>query len=342
MQRNWKLFTARLILSFSCLLLLFLLSQTVSAQVTVSGTVYDSRNNALAEIDVELLDNLDRTIGRTRTDASGRYEFSGLKDGRYSIRVFAFRYDLQDETHQLDLQTQTIRGTQGPGFYLEDFHLVPKKGGLKDSELSVVFAQNIPKEAQTAYEKAVDDLSKKKMEAGITNLSEAIRIFPDYYLALTRMGQLLFSQKRYLESVRYFLKAADVNPKSATSFYYLGSGLHNSGAQYNKAARTALQQALILAPASVQILYVLGKVERAEGFFTEAETHLLKAKKLSTTKIPEIHKELAQLYGNDLKKYSEAADELELYMKASNLPAEEQKKIKSTIANLRTKAKAGN
>jgi tetratricopeptide (TPR) repeat protein len=86
------------------------------------------------------------------------------------------------------------------------------------------------------------------------------------------------------------------------------------------------------------VLYVLGKVERAEGKYQEAEKHLLQAKKVSKNPIPEIHKELAQLYGNDLKKYKEAADELELYLKASKLEDGEEKKVKKIISDLRGKA----
>ena len=84
---------------------------------------------------------------------------------------------------------------------------------------------------------------------------------------------------------------------------------------------------------------MLGKVERSAGKFTDAEKHLLQAKKLSNSKTPEIHKELSQLYADDLKKYKEAADELELYLKSSKLKDEEERKTKIVISNLREKAK---
>lgn len=69
---------------------------------------------------------------------------------------------------------------------------------------------------------------------------------------------------------------------------------------------------------------------RSRAVFEDAETHLLKAKELSKVAVPEIHKELAQLYANDLKKYKEAADELELYLKATKLDknaAEQMRKV---------------
>ena len=135
------------------------------------------------------------------------------------------------------------------------------------------------------------------------------------------------------------MKAVEVNPRSATSFFYMGYSFYNLGKDYHKAALTSLNQALVLAPASIQVLLVLGKTERSFGKLNEAEKHLLQAKKLSTSKVPEIHKELSQLYANDLKKFKEAADELELYLKATKLKDNEEEEIKTLIGKLREKAK---
>ncbi|NJM53087.1 MAG: hypothetical protein HC846_06650 [Blastocatellia bacterium] len=187
------------------------------------------------------------------------------------------------------------------------------------------------------YEKGVEFLVKKNKKEGIMQLNEAIKIFPNYFLALHRIGRELYLLKNYKDAVPFFFKAAEINPKSANSFYYLGYSLNHLGKEFNKSAMASLNQALILAPASIQVLYALGKVEREEGNFQEAEKRLLQAKKLSKNPIPEIHKELAQLYANDLKKYKEAADELELYLKASRLSDDEEKKTKKIITDLRAK-----
>jgi len=335
-----KSFAGKMLFSISFLFLFFFLASNASAQVTVAGTVFDKQRNPLPQIDVELLNDLYQTIDRTHTDGTGRYQFNGLKDGRYWVKVFAFRYDLLDDTHQVEIQTVTVRGTQGVGFYTEDFYLSPKKGGLRDAELSVIFAQDVPKEAKKAYDKAIDDLSKKHVEEGIQGLKNAINIFPTYYLALYRFGFELYMRQQYIDAVRLFIKAADVNPKSATSFYYLGSALHKAGKEYDKSALTALSEAYVLAPNSSQVLLQLGVVERALGKFADAEKHLLQAEKLSTTKVPEIHKELSQLYANDLKKYDAAANELENYIKASKLSDADEKKMRQVVADLRAKAKA--
>lgn len=346
MKQIKKLFGFSTVLGFSFLFAILFFAPDTRAQIvsgggnsTIQGTVFDKQRNRLSEIDVELLDDYYRTKGRTKTDGAGSYVFNGLPNGRYSIKVYAFRYDLEDQEIALEINTQNIRGGEGAGYFIQDFYLLPKKGGLKESELGVVFAQEIPKDAQSIYDKAIKDLSEKRTDEGVAGLYNAVKAFPDYYAALYRLGIELIGKKQYQEAVPVFLKASQVNQKSATSYYYLGYVLNKLGKDYNKAAHASVNKAAVLAPASPQIFWLLGKIERAMGNFPDAEKHLLQAKKLSSSKNPDVHMELAQLYSNDLKKYKEAADELELYMKSIKLSDEEEKKMKKLIADLREKAK---
>lgn len=311
-------------------------SYSVSAS-SIMGIVYDNNNNPLGDVDVELLSEYYRPIDRARTTENGRYEFGGLSDGRFYVRVLPFRYDLKDETQLVEISTMTaIPGQIGSGIFSADFYLVPRKGSLQDTELGVVFAQEVPKEAQNAYESAVKSLSQKKADEGITGLRSALRLYPDYYMALHRLGKELFIKQQYEEAAPLLIKATEVNPKSATSFYYLGYSLQKLG--YPKAAVVALNEAYLLAPASYQVLYVLGTAEVEEGMLKEAEKHLLEAKKL--TKSPDIHWALAKLYGEKLKRFKEAADELESYLKAGKFNDKHTSEIKKLITNFRERAKS--
>ncbi len=343
MKPSDKPFATKMVISLAFLLLLFL-SQNISAASTIQGYIYDKQRTPLPDIDVELLDDYYRMVKRTRSDSSGKYAFDGLVDGRYTVRVLAFRYDYMDQEIPVEVVTQNFvsaNGTRsgGIGFFPQDFQLLPKKGGLKEAELAVVFAQEVPKEAETAYKKGIDYLSKKKTTEGMSSLMEAIQKYDKYYAAYFRLGQEFYINKKYVEAAQYFLKAVEINPKSATAYYYIGLSLNKLGKDYNKAAMRALNQAASLAPASQVVFYMLGKVEREEGKFTEAETHLLQAKKLSSVKVAEIHNELYHLYDENMKKYDLAADELELFLKATKLSDEDEKKVKQTIASLREKAK---
>lgn len=306
---------------------------------SLQGTVYDKQRNVLPDVDIDLLNDNYQSLRRTKTDGSGRYYFNGLSDGRFTVRAFAFRYDLADQDIAIEIQTFTVRGTEGVSTVVQDFFLIPKKGSLKDSELGVVFAQDVPKEAKTLFDQAMKDIAGKRDVESFQGLKKALEIFPNYYDALHRFGIQLYIRKQYLDSASVFIKAVSINPKSATSFYYLGYDLYNLGDKYNKAARTATREALTLAPASLQVLMLMGKIERRDGNFVEAEKHYLLAKKLSASKVPDIQWELALLYGKDMKKYSEAATELEIYIKLKTGDAVEEQKVKKLIADFRAKSK---
>ncbi len=340
-----KIISRRTIVGSMLFALILVFAHNTFASSTISGIISDKQRNPLVDVDVELLNDFYQQIRRVRSDGSGRYTFEGLNDGRFSVRVLPFRYDLEDQTQSVEISTVAtvdVAGQRKPGssFQVLDFTLLPKKGGLAETELGVVFAQAIPPEAKKLYEKAMLDFNAKRTTEGILGMNKAVELFPDYYLALHRVGKELFIMKKYEEAVPFLFKAAQVNPKSATSFYYLGYSLSFMGKDYYKAAVAALNQSYIMAPASAPVLYILGRVERLMGNFANAEKHLLQAKKVSKVTVPEIHKELAQLYANDMKKYEAAASELEIYLKNSKPDEAESKQMKKIISDLREKAKS--
>ena len=291
------------------------------------------------DVDVELLDDLYRQIDRKRTDGTGRYHFNNLSDGNYTVRVLPFRYDYLDQSQYVEIKSLSIRGTgTGNAFETRDFYLQPKKGSLADTETGVVFAQEVPKDAEKAFEQAVKDFSKRKPEEAITGLRNALTLFPDYFLALQQLGIILTKKGEFSEAAPLLIKAVEINSKSPTTLFYLGYSLHRLN--YNKAAVTALTQAHNLAPASIEVLLTLGTAERVEGKYEDAEKHLLRAKKLTKESIPDIHWELAQLYGLNLKRYKEAVTELEQFLKAGKFDPEMIKTIKKLIIDFEEKAKA--
>ncbi len=325
------------------LLFIFVLgfSAQISPASTIAGFVYGPKQVPLADVDVELLNENYQLRGRARTDGSGRYEFGGLPDGYYSVRAMPFRYGYQDQQVKVEIRTMNVRGSGLGNTYInQDFYLAPKKGGIAEYELGVIFAQDIPGEAREAYRNADKNFVNDRKQEGVEELFKAIKLFPDYYDALYRMGKELYNVGKYDDSWKFLLKATEVNPKSGVAFYYLGESFSKLGKDYNKAAITSLTHASTLIPNMPQVFYTLGKAERAAGKFEAAEEHLLQAKKLAEQPIAEIQKELAQLYGNDLKKYKEAAAELELYLKASKLSKDEEKIIKDKIIDLKAKAKS--
>jgi tetratricopeptide (TPR) repeat protein len=321
---------------FAAFCLVFFTVQTAAGN-TITGYVYDNKNNSLADVDVELMGNVGTFKNHFRTDSIGRYEFSGLGEGYFTVRVMPFRYDFEEQSQTVYLQTISASGRPTSVIESLDFYLSPKKGSLTEYEAKIVFAQDIPSDAKKSYEKATSAIAKKRLNEGIAGLEDAIAKFPAYFQALIDLGKIYYIKGEYPRAVKLFLKAADVNNKSAMSFFFLGDSLRRLG--YNKAAIVALNQAYILSPGSTQVLLSIGTVERIEGKFTEAEKHLKQAKKISKVNNPDIHWQLAKLYGENLKRYNEAADELEGFLK-SRPDAKDAGEIKELIKKLREKGKA--
>lgn len=332
-----------IIINFKVLFLVFFAISSYSLTAnTVTGIIYDNRNNPLVDVDVELLNDLGNSVQHTRTDSGGRYSFTGLADGRFSVRVLPFRYDFEQATREITFSTFSVTGGTGTSTEILDFNLFPRKNSLSYSETKVIFTQEIPENAKNAFNRAENALKKRDLAERISALEEAIKIFPTYFVALYQLGEIYFINQDYGKAAHYLLRAADVNNRSPKSFYLLGYSLFML--KMYPSALVALNQALILSPESAEILLILGTIEPKVGKFIEAEKHLKQVKKISTNPNPEVYWQLSQLYGNYLKRYAEAADELEEYVKSqNNIQTPEQKKkledYKKIIKKLREKAK---
>lgn len=324
--------------SLPCLTLFsFLFLFAVSAQgSSIEGYVFDYNTNPLQDIDVELRDNDGRTRLRTRTDGIGRYRFTNLVDGRYYVKVFAFRYNLEDQEVQVVIQTLSILGGNVDQTFTQDFYLQPKRGQLAHTTTGVVFAQEVPKKAREYYDEGVKLIGDEKRDEGLNQLIKAVETFPTYYEALNKLGLHLLYRKRNMEAASMFIRAVEVNPKSSNSFYYMGLAFSRLDKEFYNAAIIAFGKAADLAPNAHQIPLELGKLHKKLGNFVEAEQHLVRAKKLSPDSLPEAHLLLSQLYANDLKQFDKAADELEKYLKAVRSKDEA---LKAKVVELRAKAK---
>jgi tetratricopeptide (TPR) repeat protein len=322
----------------SCIFLFcfFILSGNAFA-TTLTGIVYDHQRNTLPDVDIELEGNTGAFRNHVRTDSTGKYQISGLGEGYFTVRVLPFRYDYEEQSQTIYIQTVSLTGGQTNDTIIQDFYLAPRKGSLIDYETKVVFVQDIPLEAKKSYELAIVSFSKKRNDEAVSALKDAVAKFPSYFQALFQLGKVYFFKGEYGTASQYLIKAGDINNKSAMSFFLLGDALRRLG--YNKAAIVALNQAHTLIPASSQVLLSLGTAQRQEGVYLEAEKNLKQAEKLSRISNPEIHWQLAQLYGQNLKKYDQAANELEAFLKARP-DAKDTEKIKKLIKDFREKAKS--
>jgi tetratricopeptide (TPR) repeat protein len=283
-------------------------------QSSISGMVFDQQRNPVSLIPVELMNDFNSVIQRTKTDSSGRFVFRSLSSGKYVIRVLPLGTNFEEQTQDVEI------GGVGPGgrpvteSVQTDFQLRVRRNSSDLLEVKgVVFAQDIPDEAGKLYKTAISDLDANRLEAGTIGLENAVKIFPTYYLALARLGLIYIDLQKFQNAKDVFSKTVAVNERSFGGWY----GLSYACFSLNQPdeAMVAAQKALELNKNSVNTLFLLGISQRQVKKFVESEKSLIQAKKLDNGKTPDINWNLALLYAHNLKRYKDAANELEAYLK---------------------------
>lgn len=318
-------------LFFLFLLLLFPICVAAQGRSSITGFVYGPQRERLADIRVELETDLGSMIGYTKTDGSGRFVFRGVGFGRFSVRVMPTNTDLANQSQEIEVGSLGARGQLVPDNVQLDFYLRPRNTPQKVST-GVVIAQEVPEEAKRIYGEAISDIDKSRTPEGIEQLKKAIEIFPDYYLALQRLGEEYSKQGKWDDAYPAFKKAVAVSPRSfpalhglAYSAYYLK--------KYDEAVDAA-NRAIVENKNIASTYFVLGVAQRSLKKYDDAEKSLLTAKKYDKGQTPDISWHLALLYTHNLKKYQQAADELELYLKESPTAANAND-VRKVIARLR-------
>lgn len=311
---------------------------------TINGMVFGPNKTGLSDVDVELLDELSRLIARTRTQGGGRFAFKSLSSGNYIIRVMPSRFGFQEQSQGVELVSFGRGGGAGASNetrYIDFYLQSAKPVSLAESAriTNIVFAQEVPNEAAVLFKQAQTDFDNDKPDAGLQKLKKAIGVFPEYFAALDRLGEEFIRRQDLKTAIEYLSKAVVVNSKGASSFYLLGYSQYMTK-QYDAAVKS-LKEASVWSPQSPNAFLYMGMSLRQLKRFDEAETQMKKAKELAKKRLPEVNYQLALLYVNDLKKYNEAVNELELYLKIQN-DDHEKEAIKKLIKQLREKAALSN
>jgi len=306
---------------------------------SITGFVFTETRQPLADTYVELLNDLYVTISRTKTSGSGMYSFRGLTDGQFVVKVLPYGTDYEEQLRSVSLVNFSPVAGGGAVSEQVDFYLRAKKT-TNDGPLAapgVIFAQEVPNNAKKLYQGGIEDLGNKKENEGFDKLKKSLEIFPDYYLALDRLGREYVVRGYYQAAFVLFTKAVEVNPRSFSSTFGLGLSLYRLQ-EYERAAKT-LQRATELDNKQVNGFLWLGISYLQNKDYSRAETALNRANKLSNGQSADVHWQLARLY-KEQNRFDESADALELYLKHKPDSADPEK-IKETIKTLRQKAKSG-
>jgi hypothetical protein len=317
----------------ACLLAsVFCLDASAQNRSTISGYVFAPGRAPVAQAAVELRNDVSSVIARVRTDASGHFIFRGVPSGRFVVTVMPLGTDFQEQSQDVEIAGVGVRGQLIPDNPQLDFHLKVRKGSEPTGVNEVVFAQEVPEEAKRLYKSAILDLDGSRTELGISELKRSIEIFPTYLQALERLGAEQLKQERFADAAKTFSVAVTVNQRSFVSWY--GLTYANFALTNWQTVVDAAGKALELERNSVNTLILLGIAQRNLKKYEDAEKSLVRARKLDGLKTPDLYWNLALLYAYNLKKYQDAADALEQYLK-SNPAIPDDTNVKKLIKQLR-------
>lgn len=302
-------------------------------QNSISGHVSDDQRNAVRDLRVELLNEVDSVLQATKTDGSGGFIFRKLSDGTFHIRVLTQGTNYAGQTVRVEI----VRPL-GFGGLVEQVDIILKSNVpvSSGSTPGVVFVQEVPDQARKQYDKALNQLKKSDQEQAIASLKRALEIMPAYFDALELLGTEYIKQQQYEEGLVVLGKALAVNPRAQASLFAIGVGQYHL--KQLPAALDSLRNCVSLNPRSINGQLWLGIVLKALSKLDEAESSFKRANELAEAKVPEPHWQLALLL-NQLKRYDEAADELELFLKVAP-DAQDIALIKKLIKKLRDQARA--
>lgn len=294
---------------------------------TITGKIRSQGGQVLSNVMVELQSGNGMLIEQTVTSNEGDYVFSGLTGASFVVMVNDPRHDAFSERVEFPREASSR-----PGETLRlDITLVAKSRPV-ETRGAVVFRQTVPDEALKAYQEGMKLLGEAKSDEGIASLSQAVKVFPDYFDAHFALGLELFRIKRFDDSIRALEKARAVNPRDSRVYYTFGLVLIEKKS-FDLAAKVfeAYEQ---LDPRNA-VAHLLRAVALIEvGQLSEAELELKNADRIADHKLDLVHIQLARLYERQGKK-SQAADELETYL-VQNPKAENAAAIRDGIQRLRS------
>lgn len=317
----------------------------------IYGRVFGPSRQPVGDMYVELLDEVGSTITRQKADSSGRFTFSGLGNGRFTVKVLPHGTDYLTQLQEVTLSTvSAVPGSGSDQQHIDIYLRIDERinGNPFGTAPGTVFAQEVPAAARKLYTEGLSFLREKKDKEAFEKLKQSLEIFPDYYDALDRLGAEYATRgvdaggklnPTYLQAGGALLmKAVEVNPRGYSSVFGLGWTQYQLG--MNSEAIDNLRRATTIHAKGADAHLWLGRALKRMSKPDQAEAAFKRANELTEGKNAEVHKQLAGLY-SDQKRYKEAADELELFLKVlpKNKSMEaEVERIRGLVKQLREKA----
>ncbi len=298
---------------------------------TITGFVYAPDRRPVEKAKVGLFDGLNALGRRTETDTSGRFVFNNVGTGRFEVRVNVPGSDFEEQSQSVEIGGGATRGFETAQI---EFRLRLRRGSTANVPAQVVFAQEVPEDAKKYFQTAIAERERNQPAASIDALEKAVALFPKYFAALEALGVEYMKARMYDKARSVFTTAVAVNARSFNGWY--GLSYAELATERFDEALTAANKAMEIDRNAAEVYFVVGMSQRKLKRYDASEKAFLNAKELDKGRTPEIHWNLALLYGHNLKQFGKAADELELFLKATP-DNPDTATIKRLIADFRKK-----
>lgn len=310
---------------------------------TIRGKIFmPSGNLPEQRIRVVLEVSTGGVAGETFSDSVGNFEFRGLANGTYRIKV-----PTDTRTYEESQESVELYGTFNRTFAVQ-VYLKEKASDnafrTNNKILSVAELQEVPKPARKLYEQSVKLARDSKPTEAVVKLQEALKIFPDYLHALNKLGEQQMAMSQTAEAQATFERAIAVNTKYALPHINLGI-LHVNQKRYAEAItelETGNQHDDSYPMGHLNLGIAL--MSKPSPDYDRAEKELLRAMSMGKRDFVYVRKYLFNLHVRR-QMMDKAAEQLEAYLKeAPEAPdaagvRQMLDKVKKTIAQQKGQAK---
>ena len=271
---------------------------------TISGTVLSQGDNrTLSQVAVRLKSHSAGVFHSILTDYDGHFEVAGLPPGSYEINVEESGYDTVRTKAQLE----------GPSLKLVLYLTPAKWSPARQNEYTVsVRDLKIPDKAREEYQKGMERLAKDDYTGSVNHFAKAIKIFPEYYEALSQLGIAEIRLGSREEARKAFQAAIDLSKgRHAAAQFGLGYLLYLEGKADE--AEAILRRGLELDGNAPDGHVILGLALLRLNRLDEAERSA-RAALLRKPGFAEAYLVLADVYARR-RNYQEQVQDLETYLR---------------------------
>jgi Tfp pilus assembly protein PilF len=162
----------------------------------------------------------------TLTDARGRFTFKKVRQGAYTVSVFAPAEGEARQTIEVGPSTADSRGrvVLHLDFKETDFTL---EQSMRRRHMVSAKQLSVPEKATHEYEEAQKDLAKHDVGAAVRHLERAVEMAPQFSVAWNNLGTIAYQTQQFSRAEECFREALEADPQAFEPLVNLGGVLVN-------------------------------------------------------------------------------------------------------------------